>query len=201
MKRTRWILGAILVAGFFLGGATATHGLFSAEMASWVQGTGTIGALAIAIYLAEHEARRNARLRLDRQISLLQLVCHTAKHANGYYEALAAEVLPATDMSRALLENIDEIEGIKSLLEADITSIPRHEIEDAQALREVGLINICCRALNGAVSRAIAAAKAGEPLQQDFRTDIESHRELMQIPERVEVILSEYRRRKLAQFH
>jgi hypothetical protein len=67
LKGTLTLIGVALGV-FLIGGAVGSdeHGLFGEITAAWVQGVGTIAAIAAAIWISQSEARR---LRLDGEAS------------------------------------------------------------------------------------------------------------------------------------
>ena len=89
LLQQRLLIAACLLVGFFIGGAAATDGLFGAAMASWVQGIGSLLAVATAVFLWRRDVQRAESARLEAQASHLQAVWLAAELGLSALEPIA----------------------------------------------------------------------------------------------------------------
>ncbi len=135
-------LSAGVAASFFLGGTVASHGLFSAEMASWVQAIGSIAANWVAISLGRQQSQSTME-------ALKLQLADQQRRDDGVIFALreSAVVLLVNTMGRIVMalntmkrhppktpKDMGAIFASCNGVETMLASFPIHLVGDAQAI-------------------------------------------------------------------
>jgi hypothetical protein len=140
-KRTRAaaILAALLAAGFFLGGTVATHGLFSAEMASWVQGIGTVAAIVATLIIARNQEIRADRYRIEEQLNRIEAANSASKLV---YSAIIVGRSILTGSRASAMTTHGEVNVICDIAEHALNALHASDYDNQEIASDLGSLKI-----------------------------------------------------------